>query len=94
MTTPFQFQSAKAVSGKRGLQAAVEETMKQFQTVAAENLRRGGGSVVTTVTEPEQGCYFAVVIAGPFSDLTVLQSALSEATTTDMLDQLKRVGLD
>jgi hypothetical protein len=92
-TARFQFQNARVSRTPRGgLPEAVKATMKEFQKVAAENLRRGEGSIVTSVTEPKEGAYFAVVLAGPFENVDTLQSALRDAVE-QMPSHLQRIGL-
>jgi hypothetical protein len=90
----FQFQSAKQIRSVGGLPDAVEKTLTQFQQDTINNMRRGEACIVTSVTQPEDGVYFAIVLAGPFGDLQTLQAGLSSASNEDMLTNLNRIGLD
>jgi hypothetical protein len=90
--TKFQFQNAKEFrSGGNDLPSAVEATLKEFQKVAADNLRRGEGSIVTSVVSPKEGAYFAIVLAGPFDNLGTLQDSLKDSAE-QMPIHLDRLG--
>lgn len=94
-TSQFHFQSAKrSETDRKGLPSAVNATLKQFQLVAAANMKHGEGSVVVSVTEPSDGVYFVVVMAGPFPSLDLLRQALTKALDEETIKHLRRLGID
>jgi hypothetical protein len=96
MPIQFNFQSVQRTNADKGggFRGAVAESVRQFQRLFPANIRGGEGSMVVTVTEPESGVYFAIVLAGLFGSLQALSEALSEATGEEMVSHLKRLGID
>jgi hypothetical protein len=73
----------------------VAKALEQFKIQVPHNMRRGNATVLAVVTVPEDGAYFAVVMAGPFQTLDRLQEGLAQAVSKEQLvDQMKRVGLE
>ena len=90
----FQFQVSKSVHGDGGLPGAVAETLNQFQPQCVLNLKRGEATLLTTVTAPEDGVYFGIVLAGPFDSLESLKAALDTIAQQPLIEQMKKLGIE
>lgn len=90
----LQFAAAKAFTGQRGFPAAVESSLKQFQADTVHRAQRGQATVIATVAVPEDGVYFAIVLAGPFQSLEALQEALAQVANGYLSENLKRIGME
>jgi hypothetical protein len=89
----FQFQVAKSVKSDGSLSGAVEKTLKAFQQQTLHNLRRGSGTVLTTIATPEPGTYFVVLMAGPFSTIEAAKNALIESAKQPLAERMRQLGI-
>jgi len=90
----FKFQASKSVHAPGGLPGAVEKSLEQFQAQCAKNMKRGEATFQTVVTSPEEGAYFGIVLAGPFSTLQALKSALDSFANQPLVEQMRQIGLE
>lgn len=65
-TLKFSTGKTVKVDAEDGFSNAILHTFGEFQRECLKRLQRGEATVVATVAVPEEGCYFGIVLAGPF----------------------------